>query len=342
MRILVVHVAGIGDAVMASTVVARLRAEWPDARISWMCSVVVAPLVALYDGVTETIVVDQQALFRGGPWARLRAIAGVWRRIVGRGFDRVLMLHVDPRFRVLTLPLIAVPTLALSRDRSGDMIPVPGRFLGDEYARLVGGTKHVGPIERRYDVLNLRAKVQQLVAASATTIGPGRQRRVVLVPGGTRNALREDVLRRWPVDHYAWLARELIAAGLEVALVGNAQDTWVRPSFDGIAVTDLLGALSLPETLRFMADSDLVISHDTGPMHLARLVRAPLVALFGPTDPAHFVLPDDTVTVLWGGAELACRPCYDGRETARCTNNICLGRLLPQQVLQHALARLAD
>jgi heptosyltransferase-2 len=59
-------------------------------------------------------------------------------------------------------------------------------------------------------------------------------------------------------------------------------------------------------------------------MHLARLVRAPLVALFGPTSPAEFMLEDERTTVLWGGRHLACRPCYDGRDFAECRDNVCM------------------
>jgi heptosyltransferase-2 len=88
-----------------------------------------------------------------------------------------------------------------------------------------------------------------------------------------------------------------------------------------------------------MRGADLVVSHDTGPMHLARLVRAPLVALFGPTNPHELLWTDETVTVLWGGGHLACRPCYDGREFARCADNICLSSVSPAVV--HEAVRAA-
>ena len=133
------------------------------------------------------------------------------------------------------------------------------------------------------------------------------------MPGGAKNVLRESALKRWPVQHYVAVARALLADGLDVALVGNSDDEWVRPHFAGMGVTDLMGGASLPETLDLFANSDLVIAHDTGPMHLARLVGARLIALFGPTSPSNFVLPDDATTVLWGGEHLACRPCYDGK-----------------------------
>ena len=88
--------------------------------------------------------------------------------------------------------------------------------------------------------------------------------------------------------------------------------------------------------------ADLVIAHDTGPMHLARLVGARLVALFGPTPPSSFVPSDDRTTVLWGGAHLACRPCYDGREFAECSDNECMSSISADVVLRTAITILRE
>jgi heptosyltransferase-2 len=295
--------------------------------VTWVCGEVVEPLVRVFDGIAETIAVDQRALFHGGSVARARVILRLWSALIRRGFDRAIVLHPDPRYRILVLPLVGVPTVFLSRKRHGEMIPVPARFLGDEYARLVGGTAHVGPIERRYTMADLRAKIPSLARSS-----DGRKR-VALVPGGARNVLRDDALRRWPSAHYARVAAALLGEGIEVTLVGSADDAWVRPDFAGLPVTDRLGSLSLIETLGVLRDADLVISHDTGPMHLARLVRTPLLALFGPTIPAQVLSMDHTVTTLWGGADLACRPCFDGREFAACASNICLSGISPDEVI---------
>jgi heptosyltransferase II len=163
----------------------------------------------------------------------------------------------------------------------------------------------------------------------------------VLVPGGAKNVLRESSLRRWPVESYAALAAELIGSGYAVTLVGGPDDAWVRPFFSGVSVDDRIGALSLPETVAFLANARLVISHDTGPMHLARLARAPLVALFGPTMPTQFLVEEPSTIALWGGADLACRPCYDGREFAACADNICISRIPVSAVLDAAERLLA-
>ena len=96
--------------------------------------------------------------------------------------------------------------------------------------------------------------------------------------------------------------------------------------------------MSVVESAAVLAAASVVVSHDTGPMHLARLVRAPLVALFGPTAPSTFVPADERTHVLWGGATLACRPCYDGREVAPCRSNLCMQDIDVATVERAALA----
>jgi heptosyltransferase-2 len=164
---------------------------------------------------------------------------------------------------------------------------------------------------------------------------------VAIVPGGTRNVLREEALRRWPVENYRELARRLLAAGHEVVLIGDSADVVMRPYFEDMKVTDCIGACSLPETLAVLRDADVVVSHDTGPLHFARLVRTPAVALFGPTEPRNMVGEDDDIDVLWGGASLPCRPCYDGRNYAACSNNLCMKDIGVDVVMQAVEARLA-
>lgn len=332
---LIIRLAAIGDVVMASTVARRVRDERPRARITWLCGATAAPLVRQFSEVDEIIAIDEHRLLRGGFADRLGVLLPLWKRLRRERFTDVLLLHPDPRYRIMTAPLTGVRERRPSkRDAFGDMNPIQGRYFGDEFARLLDDPGSRGPIVGHFPLSTLRP-VPRYDSRSS------RQPRVALVPGGTRNVLRESLLKRWPVEHYSTLARAFADDGCEVVLVGDGADEWVRPYFAGIQVTDLLGKTSLPETLGVFTSCDVVVAHDTGPMHLARLARAPLVALFGPTMPSQFVPADDTTTVLWGGAHLACRPCYDGREFADCRDNQCMSSIAVDVVLTTARTVLA-
>lgn len=80
---------------------------------------------------------------------------------------------------------------------------------------------------------------------------------------------------------------------------------------------------------------DAVVTHDSGPMHLAGTADCRLLALFGPTNPMEKVPRRRGVTYLWRGENMACCPCYDGKVYADCQNNICLKSITAQEVLGH-------
>lgn len=331
-RFLIVKIAALGDIALTSVLLSRIRSEYPQAHVTWLCGEAAAPMVRLFP-VDEVLTINESDVLRGGMTKRVPELMRLWAQLAGRRFDRVLLVHADPRYRVLTMTLAGTPVSML---RHG-VIPMPGRFQGDEYARLLDDAPSRGPIVTRYPYANLR----DLLPATSPSPSPARARpRVAIVPGGARNVLRDDALRRWPVQNYVALAARLIADGNEVVLIGDARDGALRPHFAHLPCVDRFGT-SLLELLADLRDVDVVVSHDTGPMQFARLVRTPIVGLFGPTNPRQTVGEADDVDVLWGGAELACRPCYDGRNYADCADNVCIQGVTVGTVLERVSARLA-
>jgi heptosyltransferase-2 len=327
-RYLIVKLSAVGDVAMASTLPGAIRQRDPEARVTWLCGRRVADLVRLFDGVDEIITVDESRLLGGGLAARLDEAARLWRRLLLRQFDVTLLGHADLRYRLLLAPLRTGRLRSLDLDSGPGQLPVPSRYFGDEYVRLLDEPPKRGPIDGHAALADPRRHLAS----------PARPREigVVLAPGGARNVLRESALKRWPVERYGALAARLLATGHTVTLVGDEHDFWVRPFFTGLAVRDEIGAHDLAGTLALLNAASLVIVHDTGVLHLARLVRAPVLALFGPTNPAQFVEPSPDCAVLWGGARLACRPCYDGREFAACADNLCMQDITVDAVVQRA------
>jgi heptosyltransferase-2 len=328
-RHLIVKLAALGDVVMASALVGAIRARDANAHVTWLCGRGVASLVARFDGVDEALAVDEGALLTGGLVSRASALSSLWRTLARRRFDMTLIAHADPRYRAALGLARLGEVRRLEARRPGHVLPIPGRYFGDEYARLLDGRPSHGPIPGHAPLARVRG---------LGTSGP--RDGVVLVPGGARNVLRESALRRWPVERYREVAGALLGAGHRVTLVGDANDRWVRPWFQGLRIDDALGTRDIGGTLELLATAALVITHDTGPLHLAMLAKAPTLALFGPTMPTQFVYPLGLVEAFWGGADLACRPCYDGREFAACANNLCIQGVPVATVVARAIAAL--
>jgi heptosyltransferase-2 len=325
---LIVKIAALGDIAVASALVREIRTTSPDAHVTWLTGERGAPLVRLFDGIERIVTVDEARLFHGSKMERARVIGGVWSRLGMRRFDHVLLLHADRRYRLLTMP---VRYRQLSRLEHG-VIPRLDRDRAGEYVRLLNADRTP---DEAPALMDIRGRLPP--RSPYTSDRPV----VALVPGGARNVLRDDGLRRWPVENYRSLAGRLIGEGFDVLLLGDSDDTYVREHFSGVAVTDRIGQWDLVETLCALRDAMLLVTHDTGPLHFARLVRTPAVGLFGPTDPRHVVGSAADISTLWGGAHLPCRPCYDGRDYAACQLNVaCMRDVGVDAVFRMALSRL--
>lgn len=301
-------------------------------KVDWVAGAAAASVLRLY-GWINVIEVDEAKLLRGSMGEKLTHIPRLWRALPTKSYDLCATLYFDARYKVLTLPVRAKRKIALSPASRATAL-LPGRHHTDEYARiLLGRPDDVTP--------------QQLAPVRPDTMPPspvaratGKQR-VVLVPGGARNVLRDDVLRRWPVENYVAVARALLSRGYEVLLSGGPDDAWVSPHFAGLAVNDVIARHTLPQTIGLFDAADAVCTHDTGPLHLAGLTRAAIVTIFGPVDP-HGRLPQRADSVaLWGGEGFACRPCYDGRDYAPCSNNLCIQQITPAMAVAELETLLA-
>lgn len=326
-----VKLGAIGDVAMTIPA-ARLLAD-DGFQVEWVVGKAAAPLLGLYPWI-RTIEVDDRALLRGGVAERAREMLALWRRIAGR-YELCATLYVDSRYRALTLPVRAERKIMLADE--GRMRLLPGRHHADEYARILLGW----PDGERPAAVR-PVKPERL---PESPLPRGEKRRVVLAPGGARNLLRDDALRRWPVESYVRLAEWLLERGYEVVLAGGPEDGWVSEVFAALGVVDLIGRLALPQTLALMESAAAVCTHDTGPLHLAGLTSAAVVGLFGPTDPRGRIPQREFSVGLWGGEWFGCRPCYDGRDYAACGHNGCIRELTPEmvaaQVERVVAARLA-
>jgi ADP-heptose:LPS heptosyltransferase len=154
--------------------------------------------------------------------------------------------------------------------------------------------------------------------------------------------------KQWHLDRFATVARTVAAAaGGTIVLTGSASD---RPMVDdvetklaGVAVRSLAGVLDLPETAALVGQLDVMITGDTGPMHLAAAMGAPVVALFGPSDPARYGPRAQAERIL--RVQLPCSPCGQVRlPPVRCRGHVpdCMDGISVNAVVAAALDLLGQ
>ena len=340
-RLLLLKLGAIGDAVMAIPAASAMH----DAgyNVTWIAGAAVVPVLTLYPWI-RVVPVDDTRLVRGTRSERIGEALRLWQRLWafadGQPYDLCAVLYYDRRYRLLMRPVRARQRVALSRSERQTRL-LPGRHHTDEYARILTG---------RLDTetpVHLSPVPAPNLPPSPLGLLPGRDR-VILVPAGARNALRDDALRRWPAEAYVEVAEQLLLAGHEVVLVGGAEDAWVSPYFSALRareperLRDAIGQFTLVETLALMDSAGVTVTHDTGPLHLAGLTSTSIVAIFGPTDPRGRLPQRANSVALWGGEDFACRPCYDGHDYAPCSHNGCVREVTPAMVFARVQEALQD
>lgn len=298
---------------MSMAMLPYLKKQHPGCRITCICGAIVAPLFRQSGLVDEIVQVDEKRLL---VTAKVKSILSLWRRLFLRKFDLVLTAHRDPRYRLISLFVRA------KERRYWGVLPTLGRYHARQYLELAGA---VDPIIQ-FPEMNVSLKKEFAIEPPY----------IVVAPGGAKNVLVNDLLRRWPIENYGLVISELVRRSYKVLVIGSTSDEWIRP-FLPVGYIDLIGKTDLLDLIAILERSELLITHDSGPLHLAKLAKCRVLALFGPTNPADFTSSDEGIEVIWGGAELACRPCFDGKRFACCSNNQCMKSISVRTVIDRAL-----
>lgn len=123
--------------------------------------------------------------------------------------------------------------------------------------------------------------------------------------------------KQWPATHYATLARAVMADGWQVWIFGSAKDTAIagaieegikESTLDAHSLSNLAGKTSLAQVIDLMSAVSVVVSNDSGLMHIAAALHKPVVGIYGSTSPEFTPPLAQRVKMLV--SELDCWPCF--------------------------------
>jgi len=135
---------------------------------------------------------------------------------------------------------------------------------------------------------------------------------------------------RWPIAYFKALAHIFLEKNYRVLLLGGPEDAALAQQIQGTDVWHLCGKLTPLETAEVMKYCQLVISNDTGPMHLSYAVGTPVVALFSSRDyPGKWYPPDDGKNVVIRNDALFCNKCvHDEVQENACMKGISIWQVI--------------
>lgn len=349
-RILIIRLDLLGDVAFTLACLASLRARYPCARISVITLPYTAGLAELYGEVDDVIALDTnlirapRSLFDARTWV---GYARVLLRVRRRRYD--VAISVSGQMASLCARLSgAQRTIGYLEEAYPRILtdPVPGERYAEPVSEFryvmrlleelgVESGEHAIPVVPEW----ADAWVNSILVAEG--IDPEDRLLVVHAGSGVGSA------KRWPERQWQDFLREIRPDhGIRLVMIGSAGDIpLAHRILDGISfpVVSLVGRTDVAQLAAVVKRADVVLSADSGPLHLAVALQTPVVGLYGPTDPAIY-------GPRWGQAPavvlrhtLPCSPCYRGTSIAECPlgDPVCMRLIEAPHVVEAVKALLA-
>jgi ADP-heptose:LPS heptosyltransferase len=334
-RILCLRLERIGDLLMTLPALAELRRLAPAATIDLVVGSWNAPLASAIRDVDTVETMDAAWLVRGSGGAAIPALlrqAAAWRR---RHYDLAINFEPDIRTNLLVAASGARRRIGFSTGGGAPLLD-----LAIEHDPRIHTTDNaVGLVRAAFDA-PAAASRRATIAVPAES-----QRRADALLAPVQRSLTIGVhvsggrpIKQWPEDRFAEIASRLAhERDAAIVLTGSADDRAmidaVKAKLPSNRVINVSAGEDLLTVAGVLARLNLLVTGDTGPMHLAHAVGTPVVAIFGPSDPVRYAIRDTRSQVV--RVDLPCSPCNRIRlPPARCAGHTpnCLSFITTAQV----------
>jgi len=335
-RILIIAPNWIGDAVMSQPLLAHLKAKHPQAQIDVLASKWVAPI---YRACIEVHHVIETSLeHRKLQWQLRKELA---KQIQTTRYDACFVLPNS--LKSALIPWLAnIPfrigyrgemrfgliNFSLNNPSKVDRPPMAQHYFA--LAALLENATDLANFDAPNPVLQVPIVAKQSVIHKLINIGIDQQHIYVLCPGAEYGPSK-----RWPTEHFAKLAKDLIANDLSnhIILLGSKGDHILAQSVSTQAedhpnLHNWCGETSLDEAIALISISKALVSNDSGLMHIGAALKVSQIAIFGSSDPHHTPPLSDKAKVLW--LNLPCSPCH--KRECPLGHLQCLKDILPEDV----------
>ena len=318
--------------VMAQSLFIDIKARAPDTQIDVLAPAWTAALIDRMPQVSELI----SANFTHGKLG-LGERFNLAKQLRAKAYDNAIVLPNS-------LKSALVPAIAKIPRRTG--------FIGEQRWGLINDIRKLDKVAlsmtvQRFVALGLSAQATppdpRSIPAPLLEISSSQVAEVLdknnlntttpvlaLCPGAEFGASKQ-----WPDEHYSVLAQHYLDLGWQVWLLGSEKDLPICTTINNRCQQQcysLAGKTTLPEVIDLISCAKLVISNDSGLMHIAAALQIPLVAIYGSTDPKH--TPPLSKNHAIARLNLECSPCF--KRECPLQHLDCLRQLPPSQVIELA------
>ncbi|MFI5201042.1 MAG: glycosyltransferase family 9 protein [Candidatus Kapaibacterium sp.] len=287
---MILRLSSLGDIVLTTPLIRALRERYPESQIDLIIAKEFEALVPLMEGISKVHLFDKKSGLHG--------LLGFRRELKEKKYDYVLDLHNVLRTRILRRGL--AQHLSVINKRTFQ------RWLLVLYK--IDRLKYAPDVIGRYFETASPLGVTDTGAGPKLNISSNHDAMRIAIAPGSRHWNK-----RWPAENFAIVSKELIARGYHIDLHGSSADKNVAEQIakklpDG-SYTNFVGMLSLADAAREIGNAGVIITNDSGLMHIAEAVGTRVIAIFGPTVTQFGFKPRAADAVILEVKGLYCRPC---------------------------------
>lgn len=333
MRILIIHTAFIGDIVLSTPLIKKIKDTYPDSDITYVTTPVGEAILKNNPYLNNIIVYDKRGKHKG--------IKGVWelgKRLRYENFNMVITPHRYLRSSILSW-------LSRSPIRKGYDI-ASGSFLFTDKIKYDKGKHEVEKLlsfiepenKKRYEIELFLGENEKMRGDNFWKENNLAQKKVVVLAPGSK-----WFTKQWPVEYFNQLGQKLKElSNIEVIIVGGKDE--MNLPIDIENMIDMRGKTSLLELADILSRADVVVTNDSSPIHIASAFKKPRIfALFGPTVEKFGFFPWSLNSQVFQVENLKCRPCgIHGGNTCPEKHFKCMKDILPEEVFKEIKKYLGE
>lgn len=337
----IIQTAFLGDVTLSLYLAQAIRDKHKTANITFVTTPIGSTVVSLAKSIDNIVTYDKHGLQRG-----LNGINRISEMIRERNTECIIAPHRS--FRTTLLTYFSKPEFSVGFNKNA---------LSFFYSKRLKYYKHYHEVERNISLLrafNNNFNIDSKQIKIDLDIHPAdisfienklnflkindSDILIVLAPGSVWNT------KRWIDEYFVELIRYLTTQGFKSILIGSKDEFGLCQRISVLShAINLAGELSIPQVIYLLTKSNLLITNDSAPTHLAGLVNCPTLTIYGPTSPIFGFYPRGQFDKVVEIDNLKCKPCsIHGTVECPIKTHKCMKDLKPNIVFENAIEILKN
>jgi len=331
-RIAICKFKGMGSIIQSSPLIKTLKTKYPQARLIYISTTSNKQILEEYEDIDDSILLDDRSIF-----SLIKTFFPFIYKLFRAKFQLYIDLEVYSNFSTLC------SILSASKNRFGYYLKTKD-YRRRNYTHLMYFNRNC-EISQTYlqwaRLLNCETISPELPTLKSTelksdilsTFELTKNEYLVVNP----NASDLRIERRWDIQRFINICEQLIKMypNQKIVLIGSKSEKQyveqIKKHFlDVQNIISIAGKTNISELIYILKNSKLLLTNDTGPMHLAFAVKVKTVALFGPCSPIQYGINNNCYPLY---SNMYCSPCIHEFALPPCKgNNICMTTIFVDKV----------